>query len=115
MPQYVSAGVVGITSGHLLERYVPEELPPGMERRRPEMMWGLVAAASFLSPLLLALFRSRLFGDEPTLRQPPATPSPRTLRRRDQKSAPLYGMVGNGVPGHTPLAAADDEELAETL
>ena len=71
--------------------------------------------ASFRSPPLPAPFRSRLSVDEPALRQPPATPSPRTLRRRDQKSAPLYGMVGNGLPGHTPLAAADDEEDAETL
>ena len=33
VPQYVSAGVVGVTSGYLLDRYVPEELEPGEERQ----------------------------------------------------------------------------------
>ena len=66
VPQYVSAGVVGVTSGYLLDRYVPETLEPG-ETRRPEILWGTVAIASFVTPLLLVLLKTQLFREEPTL------------------------------------------------
>mmetsp|Transcript_66533 Transcript_66533/g.110629 ORF Transcript_66533/g.110629 Transcript_66533/m.110629 type:complete len:506 (-) Transcript_66533:373-1890(-) len=66
VPQYVSAAVVGATSGVLLDTYVPETLEPG-EERHPEKLWGLVAAAAFVSPVLLWLGKRRLFGDEPEL------------------------------------------------
>jgi hypothetical protein len=91
VPQYVSAGVVGVTSGYLLDRYVPddEEMEPGMERR-PDIMWGMIAAASFSSPILLHIFRHRLFGEEPTL--PPTS--------NDEESESL--KAGNGS-AHRPL------------
>eukprot|EP00325_Prymnesiales_sp_UTEX-LB-985_P004077 CAMPEP_0174706546 /NCGR_PEP_ID=MMETSP1094-20130205/9351_1 /TAXON_ID=156173 /ORGANISM="Chrysochromulina brevifilum, Strain UTEX LB 985" /LENGTH=358 /DNA_ID=CAMNT_0015904819 /DNA_START=206 /DNA_END=1282 /DNA_ORIENTATION=- len=66
VPQYVSAGIVGVTSGYLLDRFVPETLEEG-EVRRPDILWGLVAAASFVTPLLLVLLKRRLFVTEPTL------------------------------------------------
>ena len=51
----------------MLDRFVPsdEELAtrPG-EERHPELLWGIVAAASFLSPILILLLRRRLFADE---------------------------------------------------
>ncbi len=66
VPQYVSAGVVGITSGVLLDTYVPETLEPG-EVRRPEILWGLIALASFSTPIALCCLKGQLFGDEPSL------------------------------------------------
>ena len=66
VPQYVSAGVVGVTSGYLLDRYVPESLQPG-QQRRPDILWGAIAAASFVTPILLVLLKRHLFIEEPTL------------------------------------------------
>ena len=116
VPQYVSAGVVGVTSGYLLERYVPEEVAEG-EARHPEYLWGLVAAASFLSPLLLTLLRSRLFGDEPTLHdaQTVAAVSETPRRKRGKAAAhkAIYGMVaGNADDDGEDDGEDDDEEAA---
>lgn len=116
VPQYVSAGVVGVTSGYLLERYVPEEVAPG-ERRHPEYLWGLVAAASFLSPLLLTLLRSRLFGEEPTLQHDVQTvaavsETPRHERGKAAAHQAVYGMVGNAADDDGGGGEEDDEEAA---
>ena len=113
VPQYVSAGIVGVESGYLLEHYVPEECErPECEYRRPWMLWGVVAAASFLSPALLALFRSRLFGEEPTLQHDVATVAakrgPRTGRRGSKMTT--YGMVAADEDSPDVSIADEDEE-----
>ena len=55
VPQYVSAGVVGVSSGVLLDTFVPDRdtLEPG-EQMRPHMLWGIVAAASFVDARALS-------------------------------------------------------------
>jgi len=92
---------------------VPEECePPECEYRRPWMLWGVVAAASFLSPALLALFRSRLFGEEPTLQHDVATVAakrgPRTGRRGSKMTT--YGMVAADEDSPDVSIADEDEE-----
>ena len=54
----------------MLDRFVPPEdqLEPG-ERRRPDLLWALVAAASFVSPLLIVIGRRFLFTDDPATSQ----------------------------------------------
>jgi len=105
VPQYVSAGVVGVTSGYLLDRYVPEELEPG-EERQPYMLWGFVAAASFVTPLLLVLLKSRLFANEPTL------PSQAQHQGPNGHGTPASPRA-SGQHGTYSIAFADVEAEAE--
>jgi MFS family permease len=98
VPQYVSAGVVGITSGYLLDSYCPEELEPG-ETRKPHILWGTVAIASFVTPALLVLFKRGLFAEEPTLQADTQTvavrsaPKPKGGQRARGNSAGRYAMA----------------------
>lgn len=96
VPQYVSAGIVGVTSGYLLDRYVPEVLEPG-EVRRPDCLWGAVAAASFVTPLLLVLLKQRLFAEEPTLQTDAQSVA---VRRgpRGRSARGCYGMAEVSTP-----------------
>ena len=106
VPQYVSAGVVGVSSGYLLSTYVPEELEPG-QQRRPELLWGLVAAASFLSPLLLVLFRSCLVRAEAAEKRPV-----RELLRQGEGERPAAAAAS--CP-HPPSPAASAVELIRAV
>ena len=106
VPQYVSAGVVGVSSGYLLSTYVPEELEPG-QQRRPELLWGLVAAASFLSPLLLVLFRSCLVREEAEEKRPV-----RELLRQAEEERPAAAAAS--CP-HPPSPAASAVELIRAV
>ena len=109
MPQYVSAGIVGVTSGYLLDRYVPETLDEG-EVRRPDLLWGAVAAASFVTPLLLKLFRSRLFETvEPTLQTDTQSVA---VRRGPSGNVRAHGRYAMALPEVTPEGTARDSELA---
>lgn len=68
VPQYVAAGVVGVSSGYLLDHFVPPTLnldgnTDGTDRR-PDLLWGTVAATSFISPVLIVLGRKFLFSDD---------------------------------------------------
>ena len=92
VPQYVSAGVVGVTSGYLLDRYVPETLLPG-ELRRPELLWGFVATASFVTPLCLVLLKRRLFVDEPTLQTDTQSVTVRRGPRSNARAHGAYAMA----------------------
>jgi len=114
VPQYVSAGVVGVTSGYLLDTYVPEDLEPG-EVRRPELLWGMVALASFSTPLVLSCFKSALFSEEPTL--PPvalSTTAPRTgpsgERRRGRYAMAALADAPMELAMDMEMAAADEED-----
>jgi len=106
VPQYVSAGVVGVSSGYLLSTYVPEELEPG-QQRRPELLWGLVAAASFLSPLLLVLFRSCLVREEAEEKRPV-----RELLRQGEEERPAAAAASCPRP---PSPAASAVELIRAV
>lgn len=96
VPQYVSAGIVGVSSGLLLDRYVPrdDDLLPGTVRR-PHMLWGLVAAASFVTPLMLVLMKRQLFQEEEA--QPPPgryAETPDSPSSNATPGAPGRGGVG---------------------
>ena len=108
VPQYVSAGIVGVTSGYLLDRYVPEELEPG-EIRRPDCLWGAIAAASFVTPLLLVLLKQRLFVEEPTLQ----TDAHSVAVRRGPSGkgrGGSYAMAEISTPHELPEAEAEAED-----
>ena len=98
VPQYVSAGIVGVSSGLLLDRYVPrdDDLLPGTVRR-PHMLWGLVAAASFVTPLMLVLMKRQLFQEEEA--QPPPGRYAETPDSPSSNATP--GAPGRG--GHARL------------
>ena len=104
VPQYVSAGVVGVTSGYLLDTYVPDPatLEPG-EVMRPAMLWGMVAAASLVTPLVLSLVKDRLFGDEPTL--PNAPP---VVTHRASNAGSGRGRYAMALPAADPDDARED-------
>ena len=66
VPQYISAGLVGVMSGHLLDAYVPDdEHVAAGEVRQPAMMWTIITITSFATPLLLLLAQRFLFTEEP--------------------------------------------------
>ena len=120
VPQYVSAGVVGVSSGVLLDTFVPDRdtLEPG-EQMRPHMLWGIVAAASFVTPLMLVCLRSSLFGEEPTLASSPraaVTTAPGTGGGRGRgKYATMQGsdmdmVAADEGGGAAELPEEDDSE-----
>jgi MFS family permease len=68
IPQYLSAAIVGLESGFLLQEFLPmyenEDHP-----RNPQMLWGSIAFMSFLTPAALVVFRRCLFDEEPASKQ----------------------------------------------
>jgi len=87
IPQYVSAAVVGVVSGVLLDRYVPD--PEEGREQRPVLMWAAVSAMSFLTPLLLYRFRDYLFDSS----EDKAAPPPHRTRAPDRR-APRTQTLG---------------------
>ena len=111
VPQYVSAGVVGITSGYLLDRYVPETLAPG-EVRRPEMLWGIVAFASFVTPILLVFLKTKLFVEEPTLQTD--TQSVAVRRGPSGSKGRAHGKYAMAIGGESELTEASDTPMSKS-
>ena len=105
VPQYVSAGIVGVTSGYLLDRYVPsdEDLAPGAQRQ-PHMLWGMIAAASFVTPMMLACLKRRLFHGEPEALPPDTTRPPDTASDTRRAGARTGGGGGGGGAGRKSRA-----------
>merc|ERR1719174_3389383 len=68
IPQYLSAAIVGLESGFLLQEFLPmyenEDHP-----RNPRALWGSIAFMSFLTPAALVVFRRCLFDEEPASKQ----------------------------------------------
>ena len=65
--------------------------------RRPDIMWGMVAACSFVTPLLIVMLKSHLFVEEPTLQQDAQSVAVRRGPSGRRSSARAHGKYAMAV------------------